>query len=160
MIENLSWCCASIGSGSQTRTPGTLVSMAPNSPRISAGASGLGSKLSMWLMPPWSQIRMHETSGPVASAEARARRNSGSPSPNAASDPTRKASRRVTPSQLRFDPRISWNIGTPCGGHRHLDPTSPPGSHAGSACATSFEKYLTPDRPTCKGETAVMSEPS
>ena len=32
--------------------PGTLVRMTPNSPRYSAGASGLGSHMSMWLGPP------------------------------------------------------------------------------------------------------------
>ena len=48
--------------------PGTLVAIAPNSPRISSGACGLGSKLSMWLIPPCSQTRMHDTSRPVSAA--------------------------------------------------------------------------------------------
>ena len=37
---------AIFGSWSPMRTPGTLVGVAPSSPWISAGASGLGSKVS------------------------------------------------------------------------------------------------------------------
>src|SRR5579883_922880 len=93
--------------------PGTLVGITPNSPRISAGASGLGSKLSIWLIPPWSQSRMQETSRSVRPPAARARssRKRGRLSPKTPSEPTRSRSRRVTPSQLRLDPRVSWNIG-------------------------------------------------
>ena len=87
----MSWCCASIGRGSQTEIPATLVGIVPNSPRTSTGASGFGSKLSMWLIPPWSQRRMHETSLPdVVAAAALARRNAGSVSPRAVNDPTRR----------------------------------------------------------------------
>ena len=43
---------------SEKKMPGTLVDIAWNSPRISAGASGLGSNVSKWLGPPSSQIRM------------------------------------------------------------------------------------------------------
>src|SRR5204863_307833 len=79
------------------------------------GAPGL----TMWLMPPWSQSRMHDTSFPEAEDEdedaafARARSHSGSPSPSAVSDPTRRKFRRVTPSQLRLEPLTSSNIGPP-----------------------------------------------
>src|SRR5437868_1375714 len=38
--------------------PGTLVGIVPNSPRNSAGASGLGSHMSMWLGPPRIHSRM------------------------------------------------------------------------------------------------------
>src|SRR5690242_11091899 len=38
--------------------PGTLVSIAPNGPRYSAGARGLGSQVSMWPGPPLSQNRI------------------------------------------------------------------------------------------------------
>ncbi len=47
--------CASAaerGSSSLKRTPGTLVAMAPNSPRAGCGASGLGSHVSCWACPP------------------------------------------------------------------------------------------------------------
>ena len=40
--------------------PGTLVGLTPNSPRNSAGASGLGSHMSMWLGPPRIQRMMTE----------------------------------------------------------------------------------------------------
>lgn len=43
---------ADSGSMSVSEMPGTLVPMVPNSPRNSAGASGLGSHMSMWLGPP------------------------------------------------------------------------------------------------------------
>ena len=42
------------GSSSQKRIPGTLVAIDLNSPRISAGASGLGSNVSCCGGPPWS----------------------------------------------------------------------------------------------------------
>ncbi len=40
------------GSNSLTRTPGTEVAMAPNSPRSGSGPSGLGSHVSCWGWPP------------------------------------------------------------------------------------------------------------
>ena len=43
---------ASLGRCSVIRTPGAVVGMVPNSPRIVSGASGLGSKLSCWASPP------------------------------------------------------------------------------------------------------------
>ena len=48
------------GKCSHTRRPGTLVSIVPKGPRISPGASGLGSHVSMWLGPPESQKRITE----------------------------------------------------------------------------------------------------
>src|SRR5438105_223942 len=44
---------------SPTKMPGTAVAMGLNSPRISAGASGLGSQVSMWLTPPQQYSTMH-----------------------------------------------------------------------------------------------------
>src|SRR5689334_13096328 len=52
---SLSMIAACRGRCSQKRTPGTLVPIVPNGPRTSAGASGLGSHMSMWLGPPESQ---------------------------------------------------------------------------------------------------------
>src|SRR5690242_11942559 len=46
------------GRCSLTRMPGTLVGMEANGPRTSAGASGLGSHMSIWLGPPDSQKRI------------------------------------------------------------------------------------------------------
>ena len=40
------------GSSSEKRTPGTAVAIVLNSPRMSSGASGLGSKVSSWEGPP------------------------------------------------------------------------------------------------------------
>src|SRR5947209_7855929 len=53
----LSMTCASRGSRSQTFRPGTLEAMQPSSPRISSGASGLGSKVSSWLGEPYMNRR-------------------------------------------------------------------------------------------------------
>ncbi len=52
MKTNLSAICAMRGKCSQMRMPGTLVSMGLNSPRMSTGASGLRSHMSMWGGPP------------------------------------------------------------------------------------------------------------
>ena len=109
----MSWCWASIGSGSQSWMPGTFVSITPNSPRISTGASGLGSKLSMWLMPALEPEqdardvlpgRRRRGPRPQEIGQAQAQRRERS-------DP--EEIRRVTPSQLRFDRRSSWNIEAP-----------------------------------------------
>ena len=59
----IGWCIARMtarrsitravcGMCSQTRSPGTLVAIEPNSPRTSAGAFGFMSTVSMWLGPP------------------------------------------------------------------------------------------------------------
>ena len=48
---------ASFGRCSVTSRPGVLVGIVLNSPRISAGASGFGSNVSMWLGPPnWNSM--------------------------------------------------------------------------------------------------------
>src|SRR5688572_18811419 len=60
------------GKCSLIRMPGMEVSMGRNSPRISAGASGLGSNVSMWLGPPAIQRRMQDLGrGPPGAAAAR-----------------------------------------------------------------------------------------
>lgn len=41
------------GKCSHARTPGSAVAMVPNSPRRSAGASGFGSSVSIWLGAPY-----------------------------------------------------------------------------------------------------------
>ena len=48
------------GRYSQNRTPGSRVAVVPYSPRISAGASGLGSQVSCCGGPPSKQKTMHE----------------------------------------------------------------------------------------------------
>ena len=57
-MVSLSISLAVNGRCSHTRTPGSLVGMLSNGPRISLGASGLGSHMSMWLGPPDNQKRM------------------------------------------------------------------------------------------------------
>ena len=74
---------ASRGRISQKRIPGSAVGMASSSPRYSAGADGLGSKVSWWLGPPSCHSRMIRLGGESAwllSAEdsARSRRMFGS----------------------------------------------------------------------------------
>ncbi len=49
---------ASFGRYSEIWMPGTFVRIAANSPRVSEGASGLGSKVSMCEGPPSIQMRM------------------------------------------------------------------------------------------------------
>ncbi len=62
---------ANFGKCSLMRMPGTDVSIGLNSPRTSAGASGLGSNVSMWLGPPAIQSRMHDLGrGPSGAAAA------------------------------------------------------------------------------------------
>ena len=62
--ETLSITCASRGSRSQTFKPATLEGMQPSSPRISSGASGLGSNVSSWLGEPYMKRRMHDLACP------------------------------------------------------------------------------------------------
>jgi hypothetical protein len=50
---SLSAICAVAAMCSLNRTPGTLVSTVFSMPRYSGGASGFGSKLSMWAKPPF-----------------------------------------------------------------------------------------------------------
>ena len=54
-IASLSQMVAMRGNSSQICMPGTLVLMGLNSPRISTGASGFGSKVSCWGGPPCNQ---------------------------------------------------------------------------------------------------------
>src|SRR5262245_41099801 len=49
---------AHLGRYSQMRTPGNLVGIDANGPRISLGISGLTSQVSMWLGPPAIQSRI------------------------------------------------------------------------------------------------------
>ena len=48
--------------------PGTLVAIGLKEPRISAGASGLGSQVSSWLGPPHWKMRMQERARPKPGA--------------------------------------------------------------------------------------------
>ena len=57
-------CWASSGKCSLIEIPGTLVAIGRNGPRISSGASGLGSQVSSWLGPPHRKIRMHDFARP------------------------------------------------------------------------------------------------
>src|SRR3954464_4497242 len=66
MTASLSVCLASSGTCSVKRTPGRVVGTVPNSPRTSAGASGLGAKVSWWLGPPCIHRRMQLTDFPPA----------------------------------------------------------------------------------------------
>src|SRR5579871_5284101 len=89
---------AHIGSKSPRRMPGTFVSIVPNSPRYSSGASGLGSHMSIWLGPP----RIHRMMTEFASfrladsgvAFASKRSKSARPKPAKPSMPARKKPRR------------------------------------------------------------------
>ena len=64
---------ASSGKCSLIRTPGVLVAIGLNSPRISSGASGLGSQVSSWLGPPHMKTSRHDFARPKPSAEPRRR---------------------------------------------------------------------------------------
>src|SRR5437762_11749738 len=85
MIDHLSMIRALIGKRSQIWMPGTLVLIAPNSPRYSIGASGFGSHVSCWLGPPRIQRMItdfcRETAFPEAFARASERRRSGNANP-------------------------------------------------------------------------------
>src|SRR5438046_737828 len=56
------------GKRSLIRVPATLVAIARNGPRTSAGASGLGSHISSWLGPPTSISRMQLWARPALGA--------------------------------------------------------------------------------------------
>src|SRR6266545_521828 len=88
--------------------PGTLVAMGRNSPRNSAGASGLRSKVSMVLRPPCRKRKMSDRSlvaRPWVEAWACSCSRSGSvtPMPKMPAAPMRKKSRRCRPSQNFLD---------------------------------------------------------
>ena len=79
-MENLSICLADSGRCSLIWMPLTLVGIGLNSPRYSAGASGLRSQVSRWLGPPPFQIRMTEVSLvalPFAACSARSAQHVG-----------------------------------------------------------------------------------
>src|SRR5688572_7806059 len=59
MMAYLSARAASLGKCSLIEMPGTEVAIGLNSPRISAGASGLGSQVSSCEGPPHIKIKMH-----------------------------------------------------------------------------------------------------
>src|SRR5688572_17965132 len=95
-MQNLSACAASLGNSSETWMPATLVAIGLNSPRISAGASGLGSNVSCCGGPPVRNRTTHRfarPNPPPAGAEEAARRYDASVSPPTA--PRRSTVRRV-----------------------------------------------------------------
>jgi hypothetical protein len=97
MIAKRSVRIASLGKCSLIRRPGVRVAIVRKLPRISAGASGLGSQVSSWLGPPHMKISRQDRARPNPAgpaATARLRYNWGSPSPAIASVPAHKASRR------------------------------------------------------------------
>ena len=51
--------------------PAVAVAIVPNSPRISDGASGLGSNVSSWLMPPVQKARITPRTGRLAAGDSR-----------------------------------------------------------------------------------------
>src|SRR4051812_33440893 len=77
--------------------------MGRNSPRISDGASGFISYMSIWLGPPPRQIMMTDFSRFAGETDpsARRRKNSGRVKPPRASAPVFKKLRRDSPSQKR-----------------------------------------------------------
>lgn len=85
---------ASSGSVSLKRTVGIAVSIDLKGPRIDDGASGFGSNVSSWLGPPVIMIRMARR---WANAEA-ARTRADGVRPTTLRPPTRRKSRRDTPS--------------------------------------------------------------
>src|SRR4051812_2579103 len=109
---------ASPGMCSQRETPGADVAIGRNSPRISSGASGLRSHMSIVAGPPESQIWITPVAGfftPGSGAfRASARSASGRLIPNSPATPTRRTSRRWNPSQ---SVRVR-NIAAPSEGHR------------------------------------------
>src|SRR5579862_5893991 len=80
---------------------GEAVRIAWNGPRISAGASGFGSKRSSWLGAPRLKIRMQFRSS-LGLEVSCARSRPGRLSPRAPSAPTWRKSRRDTPSSQRW----------------------------------------------------------
>src|SRR5271163_4802011 len=76
------------------RVPGHRVAIEPNGPRISLGASGLGSKVSSWLGPPTIVSRI--TAPSVGRPPARAI-DPASPGPRMLRAPALRKSRRLDP---------------------------------------------------------------
>src|SRR5262245_38799237 len=98
----LSNCLARQGINSETITPGTCVRIAPNGPRMSSDAFGLGSKVSNWLGPPLSQMKMHDlcvgegNSAPAATAP-------GASNPTAPAPAARRTARRLMPLEVKAE---------------------------------------------------------
>ena len=96
---------ASRGRCSEISSPGTTVGIGANSPRYSAGACGLRSKVSMWLIPPHSQSTISDLGArgvaPGDGADS-ARKSCPSESPASAAPPARRTPRRGSvPGQVR-----------------------------------------------------------
>src|SRR4051812_14593465 len=85
---------ASWGSDSLKWTPGTLVAIVPSVPRTPSGASGLGSKESMWVTPPAIQSRRTELALPEVVGAA-PMDWPGQAEAARANDPTRNTSLRL-----------------------------------------------------------------
>src|SRR5687767_2347074 len=83
--------------------PGTLVAMFLNSPRMPSGAFGLLSHMSMVAGPPANHIMITllalAAGAPPEAARASRLRKFGRVKPSSPADPTRRKSRRWTPSQ-------------------------------------------------------------
>ena len=93
-------CFAVSGSSSLTCRPGTLVGIEPIVPRISAGASGFGSKVSCCGGPPLRKSSTQDLARPKDEPftwprPGSARSKEGSPRPSAPRPPARSHSRRV-----------------------------------------------------------------
>src|SRR3954451_11884478 len=101
MIDHLSMIRALIGSRSQIWIPGTLVDIAPNSPRYSKGAYGLGSHVSCWLGPPRIQRMITDFSREAWACLASARSTSAKDKPASPSTPTFRKLRRSMASSRR-----------------------------------------------------------
>src|SRR5262245_59446402 len=100
MIASRSVSRAVRGINSPMLVPGTTVSMGLNSPRTSAGASGLGSQVECCGGPPMRKRMMQDRALPVWAAAGAACR-SASDKPNRPSPPARITSRRESPSHRR-----------------------------------------------------------
>src|SRR5258708_6635325 len=113
----LSRAFAIIGMVSLMCVPVILVLIGLNSPRMLAGASGLGSQMSMWLGPPWRKTMMTDfalpnprdpSSLPAAFAVPCQARKSTRFRPSRPMEPARRSSRLVGPSQVvHFCPGIT-----------------------------------------------------
>src|SRR2546426_7335189 len=94
--------------------PGTLVEIAPNSPRYSLGASGFGSQVSCWLGPPRIQRMItefwREGDLPCEAARASQRNKSESDKPASPSSPTFRKLRRSIARRWRNSgqPILLW----------------------------------------------------
>ena len=100
---SLSARAARPGRCSLRKTPGAFVAMAAKSPRMPSAASGLGSKVSIWLGPPVRKTRIRERArggrGPGRRRlEPFGSSQSASFRPSSAEKPTWRNSRRRMPA--------------------------------------------------------------